>query len=138
MHQRSGVDLSSRRQCRQGDKGPVSRERVPSGAADGRLVELGYAIREMGWDDIVMVMNTIYPPVEQLPFDMRGRRVLPYALPETPSEPKADVRRDLQHRLKEAIVRVLHEHRAQAHDGEKARRQTLIQFARNSRDEALS
>jgi len=40
MHQPNGVDLSSGRQCRQGDKSPVSSECVPSGEADGRSADL--------------------------------------------------------------------------------------------------
>lgn len=101
------------------------------------LLELGYAIREMGWDRIVMVMNTTYGPVEQLPFDLRGRRVAQYSLPDSPGEPKADVRRDLQRQLNEAIVHVLHAHRARAHNDQKSRRQELIHFAKGVRDEAL-
>lgn len=40
------------------------------------LIELGYAIKVLGWHRIIMVMNTAFAPVEQLPFDLRLKRVV--------------------------------------------------------------
>jgi len=42
------------------------------------LVELGYAAGCLGWDRCLLIINTAFGDVEQLPFDLRGRRVLPY------------------------------------------------------------
>jgi hypothetical protein len=42
------------------------------------LVELGYAAGQLGWDRCLLVVNTAFGDVELLPFDLRGRRVLPY------------------------------------------------------------
>jgi len=42
------------------------------------LVELGYALKSLGPTRIVLVMNTAFGPPEQLPFDLRTRRVLRY------------------------------------------------------------
>lgn len=91
------------------------------------LLELGYAVSQLGWDRIVMVMNTAFGDVTQLPFDLRGRRVLPYFLPDTPGEPKAEVRRELERRLKEAIISILGEQGTRTRDDEKARRERAFE-----------
>jgi len=44
------------------------------------LVELGYAAGQLGWERCLLVVNTAFGPVEQLPFDLRGRRILPYSV----------------------------------------------------------
>lgn len=43
------------------------------------LVELGYAIAELGWENIILVQNTEFGGPESLPFDLRGRRTIVYA-----------------------------------------------------------
>lgn len=42
------------------------------------LVELGYAIKSLTWDNIIMVANTYFGNVDELPFDLRGKRILAY------------------------------------------------------------
>lgn len=42
------------------------------------LIELGYAVKALGWNRVVMVLNEAFAKVEELPFDLRHRRVLPY------------------------------------------------------------
>lgn len=42
------------------------------------LVELGYAAGQLGWERCLLIVNTAFGPVEGLPFDLRGRRILPY------------------------------------------------------------
>lgn len=42
------------------------------------LVELGFAARHLDWDKIICVFNTEFGKVEDLPFDLRPRRILPY------------------------------------------------------------
>lgn len=41
-------------------------------------IELGFAIRVLGWDRIVLVFNKDYGPAEDFPFDARGHRALGY------------------------------------------------------------
>lgn len=36
------------------------------------VMELGYAVAQLGWDRIIMVMNTAFGDVTQLPFDLRA------------------------------------------------------------------
>ncbi len=69
------------------------------------LVELGFAVRALGWPRIIMVMNTAFGTPSDLPFDLRGRRVLQYDLPQVPqgSETKAHQRRVLSDRLRVAL-----------------------------------
>ena len=54
-------------------------------------IELGYAIKNCGWDRILSVCNEFYGSIAQLPFDIPERRVIAYTLSEdpTPEEVKA-------------------------------------------------
>lgn len=70
------------------------------------LVELGYAAKAIGWDRIVLVMNTHFGRVEQLPFDLRMRRTLGYEAAPGDSE-KSIARRDLQGRLESTLREIL-------------------------------
>lgn len=45
------------------------------------LIELGYAISELGWENVVLVQNTAFGGPELLPFDLRGRRTIVYHMP---------------------------------------------------------
>ena len=42
------------------------------------LVELGYAITHLGWGRIILIQNLAFGSPEELPFDLRGRRVLTF------------------------------------------------------------
>jgi hypothetical protein len=46
------------------------------------LIELGYALKTMGYARIVLVMNASYGGPELLPFDLRMKRVLAYDMPD--------------------------------------------------------
>lgn len=43
------------------------------------LIELGYAVRKIGWDRIIMLHNNKYSKIEELPFDLRHRRILSFS-----------------------------------------------------------
>jgi len=66
------------------------------------LVELGYAVKVLGWGRIVMVMNTFYGGPELLPFDLRGKRVSTYSI-NSDTETKAPERKKLQKTLTLAL-----------------------------------
>ncbi|HEV3436186.1 MAG TPA: hypothetical protein VG122_02440 [Gemmata sp.] len=66
------------------------------------LIELGYALHSLGRNRIVLVMNTINGRIEDLPFDLRGKRVLSYDLSQVGSD-KPDPRKKLQDGLVEAL-----------------------------------
>lgn len=61
------------------------------------LVELGYAVGVLGWERIVLVINTAFGSIESLPFDLRMRRVTNYELLENAEKP--NVRRELEGKL---------------------------------------
>jgi len=42
------------------------------------LIELGYAAAELGWDKIILMMNTKHDKIEELPFDIKQRSILWY------------------------------------------------------------
>jgi len=45
-------------------------------------VETGCAIERLGWDKVVVLMNTAHGDIRRLPFDLDRRRVLTYSLPD--------------------------------------------------------
>jgi hypothetical protein len=69
------------------------------------LLELGYAISQLGWDRILLVENTAFGSPESLPFDLRGRRVVIYS--STNATEKSEIRGLLQGRLETALRSVL-------------------------------
>ncbi|MFB9127596.1 hypothetical protein E2553_41550 [Paraburkholderia dipogonis] len=82
---------------------------IISGSQQGRptpnpnvLVELGYAVAELGWENVVLVMNSAYGGPDQLPFDLRGRRTVVYEMRD--GDAPAEARGLLQGRL-EACLR---------------------------------
>lgn len=44
------------------------------------LIELGYAAKTIGWENIICVFNTEFGKLEDLPFDLRFRRPLTYKI----------------------------------------------------------
>jgi len=47
------------------------------------LLELGYALKRLGRERILLVLNSAYGSPEQLPFDLRGDRIIPFRLGES-------------------------------------------------------
>lgn len=46
------------------------------------MIELGYAIKALGWDRIILLYNKDYGDVEKLPFDINHQRMRSYSLVE--------------------------------------------------------
>lgn len=44
------------------------------------LIELGYAAKTIGWENIICIFNTEFGKIEDLPFDLRFRRPLAYEI----------------------------------------------------------
>ena len=57
------------------------------------IFELGYAANRLGWDRITNVFNAAYGRIEELPFDLRKRRVVKYSL--QPEENKTSAKKGL-------------------------------------------
>ena len=70
------------------------------------LVELGYAIRTLGKERIIMVMNTAHGSPELLPFDLRMRRVITYSMVEGEKDQSAE-RKKLSSTLEQGIRTIL-------------------------------
>lgn len=69
------------------------------------LVELGYALKKLGWERLVLVQNTHFGKIETLPFDLKQRRVLPYKA--SPGADNSEERRRLTEALRSAIAGAL-------------------------------
>lgn len=70
------------------------------------LIELGYAIKSLGWKKIILVMNTAWGGPELLPFDLKTKRATTYEMAvETPE--RAPERRKLQGVLKAGLEIIL-------------------------------
>ena len=65
------------------------------------LLELGYAMSHLGNQALVLVVNTFYGPIEDLPFDLRSLRVMPYCA--KPEDELGTVRTELQRDFVSAI-----------------------------------
>lgn len=72
------------------------------------LIELGYAASRIGWKRIICILNTHFGPAEDMPFDIRHRRVLTYHL--TPESPKRAIVSDLTSELRSAIRPIFVKH----------------------------
>jgi hypothetical protein len=66
------------------------------------LVELGYAVAQLGWQRILLVQNTHFGGPESLPFDLRGHRVICYVQREDQAD-RASERGALTGRLEMAL-----------------------------------
>lgn len=53
------------------------------------LIELGYAASKIGWNNVICIFNAKFGALNDLPFDIRSRRILQYNLDEV-SEKKAE------------------------------------------------
>ncbi|HDG9766713.1 hypothetical protein [Acinetobacter nosocomialis] len=73
------------------------------------LVELGYAIKTLGWSRIIMVMNTQYGEPDKLPFDLRSKRVLTYKIA-TEEQEKAPIRNSLSKTFAIALKMIFDNH----------------------------
>ncbi|SDL79208.1 hypothetical protein [Chryseobacterium taihuense] len=70
------------------------------------LYELGFASAILGWDRIIMIQNTAFGNIEDLPFDLRGRRILQYHLDSSSTdknEERDKLKNDLTNILKSAL-----------------------------------
>lgn len=66
------------------------------------LIELGYALRAIAYERVILVFNLAYGKVEELPFDLRMRRVLTYNMPEQTKD-RAIERNSLERKFEVAI-----------------------------------
>jgi hypothetical protein len=76
------------------------------------LAELGYAAAKVGWDRLILVMNTEHGPPEELPFDLKHRRFpVTFRLGQGSRASLEGVQAKLSEQIEDAIRAALqHEH----------------------------
>ena len=57
------------------------------------LLELGYAAQSLGWDNVICIINTDFGAIDDLPFDIKHRRLTPFSLE---GRDKASVKKELR------------------------------------------
>lgn len=74
------------------------------------MIELGYALKALSHDALILVLNLAHGGIQHLPFDLRHRRVMTYNLPATAPgdggtdrEAKREVARGLERDLQRAL-----------------------------------
>jgi hypothetical protein len=72
------------------------------------MVELGYAKKALGTKRVIMVCNTAFGRIEDLPFDIRSKGVMGYSYKGDSDDKPASARNDLRARLKSAIASCQH------------------------------
>jgi hypothetical protein len=65
------------------------------------MFELGYAVNVVGWENIILIFNKAYGDINDLPFDIKGKRVFDYTLKS--GSVKKDERVSLANALKKAL-----------------------------------
>ena len=66
------------------------------------LIELGYALRGLGHEKVVLVFNRSFGKIEELPFDLKMRRLVIYEMPPK-EENRAPERLKLEKQLEIAV-----------------------------------
>jgi len=66
------------------------------------LIELGYALKAIGHERVILVFNKAFGKIEELPFDLRTRRVLSYEMSKEATE-RASERKQLRGQLEAAL-----------------------------------
>ncbi len=79
---------------------PVRRRRSPN---PNVLLELGYALRRLGPERVLLVLDAAHSGPEELPFDLRGSRAITY---DSRDDPKS-VEDDLVRQLTDGIALIL-------------------------------
>lgn len=72
------------------------------------LIELGYAVKTLGWERVIFVLNTHFGPPEALPFDLKTKRGVKYSVDPSgaPNGTEEELLRgELKERLKEILDR---------------------------------
>ena len=82
---------------------------INSGSSDRKcpnpnvLIELGYAVRVLGWERVFCLYNTDYGSLEDLPFDLRQRRPIQYSLN---GKNKSEIRGTIAQILSDSIIKI--------------------------------
>lgn len=92
------------------------------------LLELGFAVKALGWNRVILVINDRYGGPELLPFDLRMRRAIPYTAHEDDDTGRRSGRESLQSNLERSLRDIIEKHGAPS-AGETVRPLPLIEVA---------
>jgi hypothetical protein len=95
------------------------------------LIELGYALKALGPERVILVFNRAFGRIEELPFDLRTRRLLAYEMP-AEGKPKGPERKTLEKHLQAAICAAL-ANAPRANDSVPIQAVTAIENAQSNR-----
>src|SRR3989344_457862 len=80
--------------------GSVKKRAIPN---PNVLIELGYALKSLGHERIILVFNTAFGKVEKLPFDLRMHRILTYECAGSVTD-RSEIKKNLIKDLKLALL----------------------------------
>jgi len=101
------------------------------------LIEVGYALKCLGDDRVLLVQNTLNGQIEDLPFDLRGRRIIAYKA--SPAEiDKGVTRKELARVLSAALRKIGGDLKEADKKSRQAENQRLFGLAMNFRSDRLS
>lgn len=69
------------------------------------MLELGYATRVVGWENVICVLNADYGAPEDMPFDIASRRLTPFSLKDGSS--KGEAKRYIKGVIQETVEYIL-------------------------------
>lgn len=72
------------------------------------MIELGYAIKTLGWERIILLQCEDYGDVEELPFDINHRRICSYTVEKEIGDNSERTKRDSKQRVIENISSTIH------------------------------
>lgn len=68
------------------------------------MLELGYATKVVGWENVICILNSEYASPEDMPFDIASRRLTPYSLKD---KSKGEVKRFIRDVIQETVENIL-------------------------------
>jgi hypothetical protein len=68
------------------------------------LIELGYAVRVLGWDRVICIINADHGGAERLPFDLCHHRVLSYSIEKSS---KNDIRNEIRDVISSTVMTMM-------------------------------
>lgn len=84
------------------DNGETIIKKIPN---PNVMLELGYATKVVGWENVICVLNTDYGDISNMPFDLASRRLTPFSLKE--AESKGEVKRHIRDIIVKTVENIL-------------------------------
>ena len=79
--------------------GPETKRQTPN---PNVMIEVGYALKSLNFERIILVFNSAFGTIESLPFDLRMRRLIVYSAAREDRD-RAAARADLARKLEKAL-----------------------------------